>query len=242
MNLLAIDTSSANCSVALRIGGDIQHLLDSGPAVHAQRLLAMIDELLSKSDKTLSDIDLLVCGIGPGSFTGLRVGVGVAQGLAYSVGLKVLGINSLLGYLSADLRPGNYAVAVDARMGQLYNAGFKINDDDSVSETTETLVCNPGEVNKLFGQHHTLVGSGWNIYSESLPALIRGKLDVNVVKRTPEVSMEPTTDRSAKFSNSKHLLHWASIKLASGEMPLEAERLVPFYVRNNVVDKPKSIT
>jgi tRNA threonylcarbamoyladenosine biosynthesis protein TsaB len=241
MNYLAIDTSTTNCSVALRIGDDVNHLLDTGPTVHAQRLLAIVDELLCNSDKTLSDIELLVCGIGPGSFTGLRVGVGVAQGLAYSTGLKVLGVNSLLGYLQADLRSGNYAIAADARMGQLYNAGFKISDNGGISETTKTVVCNPENVNELFGQRHMLVGAGWNIYREALPASIRDKLDANGVSQDSKNIIESTNDIFIELPNSKNLLHWATIKLEKGELPLEPELLNPFYVRNNVADKPKSI-
>ena len=238
MNCLAIDTSSSSCSVALDIGNDINHLIDTGPTVHAQRLLAMIDELLFKSDRTLRDIDLLVCGVGPGSFTGLRIGVGTAQGLAYSAGIKVLALNSLLAYLSIELKPGHYAVGCDARMGQLYNAGFKIAEDGAIMETVKTVVCNPDDVNELFGKHYVFVGSGWNIYYEALPSRIRDKVDVNTVGQDLDKTIEPVVNNASALPNSKYLLHWASMQLAGGARPLDAEQLVPFYVRNNVAQKP----
>lgn len=241
MNLLAFDTSSSSCSVALKVGSDSYYLLDSGAKVHARRLLEMIDELLTKSNVTLSDIELLVCGVGPGSFTGLRVGVGIAQGLAYSTGLKVLGVNSLLGYISADSRSGKYAVAVDARMRQIYNAGFDINADNSIYESTATLVCNPDEVNNLFAEHHTLIGPGWGMYRESLPPMIREKVTANIADNPSAIiRVDSTNGNLAGVPNSENLLHWASIKLAIGELPLEAEQLIPLYVRDNVADKPKS--
>jgi tRNA threonylcarbamoyladenosine biosynthesis protein TsaB len=242
MNCLALDTSSSSCSIALKIGNDIHHLIDTGPTVHAQRLLAMIDELLSMSDKTLKDIDLLVCGIGPGSFTGLRIGVGTAQGLAYSTGVKVLPLNSLLAYLSNDLESGSYGVGCDARMGQMYNAGFRIAEDGKIFETIETVVCNPEDVNELFGTHHVLVGSGWDVYREALPSAIRDKVNADTVDLNSNKTIEPTVDDLSVLPNSRYLLHWASMQLADGTSPVDAEQVVPFYVRNNVAERPKSKT
>ena len=226
MKLLAIDTSSTHCSVALRVDEEYQHLIDTGPTVHAQRVLAMVDELMSKSDIALGDLDYLVCGSGPGSFTGLRVGVGTAQGLAYSGGLKVLGLNSLLGYLSPSYKPGCYAIASDARMGQLYSAGFEVHNNGTLSETIMTGVFDPAAVDKQFTEKYSLIGTGWNVYKSTLSDRIRGQIG------------QAQYVESDKLPSAKYLLHWAPIKISTGETTLEAAKLVPFYVRNNVAEKP----
>ena len=226
MKLLAIDTSSARCSVALRVDEEYQHLIDTGPTVHAQRVLAMVDELMSKSNMVLGDLDYLVCGLGPGSFTGLRVGVGTAQGLAYSGGLKVLGLNSLLGYLSPSYKPGCYAIASDARMGQLYSAGFEIHSNGTLSETIMTGAFDPVAMDKRFTQEYSLIGTGWNAYKNSLSDRIRRQID------------KAQYLESGDFPSAKHLLDWAPVTLAGSGALVEAAELVPFYVRNDVADKP----
>ncbi len=242
MNILAIDTSSSSCSVAFKVENDVHHLIDTGPTVHAQRLLAMIDELLSKSAKTIRDIDLIVCGVGPGSFTGLRIGVGTAQGLAYSSGVKVLALNSLLAYLPCDLQSGNYAIGCDARMGQLYNSGFRITESGRILETIETVVCNPEDVNQLFYDHHMLVGPGWRVHRDALPHQIRDTVRAGGDSLHWDKPFEPAVKNVVDMPNSMNLLHWASMQLADGAKPIEAEQLVPFYVRDNVAEKPRPKT
>ena len=226
MKTLAIDTASPHCSVALQVDEEYQHLIDTGPAVHAQRGLAMVDELMSGFGIALCDLDYMVCGIGPGSFTGLRVGVGAAQGLAYSGGLKVLGLNSLLAYLSPSYKPGCYAIASDARMGQLYSAGFEIHNNGSISETIVTGVFDPAAMDKRFTQEYSLIGTGWSAYKSSLSDRIRRQID------------KVQSAESGDFPKAKHLLDWAPVTLAGSGALVKAAELVPFYVRNDVADKP----
>merc|ERR1712137_1469841 len=95
MNILAIDTATEACSVALQHNGTRITRFEICPQQHSQRLLPMVDEVLKETNITLNDLDLLAFGRGPGSFTGVRIATGMIQGLALGTGLKVAGISTL---------------------------------------------------------------------------------------------------------------------------------------------------
>lgn len=123
--ILALDSSTDACSVALHIDGHTTHLFELAAKSHTQRLLPMVDEILAEAACTLSDLDAIAYGRGPGSFTGLRICMGVVQGLAFGAGLPVLPISTLeamaCGYMQQH--PGNVLPllpALDARMEEIY--------------------------------------------------------------------------------------------------------------------------
>ena len=95
MNYLALDASTEACSVALQVNGKIFSRYELCPQSHSLRLLPMIDDVLNEAGIKLAALDGLIFGQGPGSFTGVRIGVGVAQGLAFSANLPVVGVSSL---------------------------------------------------------------------------------------------------------------------------------------------------
>ena len=95
MKILAIDTATEACSVSLNIDGSSQEIFEVIPRQHTERVLPMVDELLSSASLDLSQIDAVAFDCGPGSFTGVRVGTSVAQGLAFSHDLPVIGVSSL---------------------------------------------------------------------------------------------------------------------------------------------------
>jgi tRNA threonylcarbamoyladenosine biosynthesis protein TsaB len=134
MRLLAIETSTECCSAALLLGGELrlrETLTDRG---HAELILPYVDELLSEAGLTLSRLDGIAFGRGPGAFTGLRIAAGVTQGLAYGAGLKVVGISSLAAVaLRVPAATGaSILVCNDARMGELYWAHFRRDTNDSI--------------------------------------------------------------------------------------------------------------
>jgi tRNA threonylcarbamoyl adenosine modification protein YeaZ len=96
MNILAVDTSTEFASVALlRDGSVVSDLRDSGKFAHNQRLFDMISEVLSVSGINKNDIDLFAVGVGPGSFTGLRVGVSAVKGMAIGLNKKIIAVSSM---------------------------------------------------------------------------------------------------------------------------------------------------
>ncbi len=135
MKLLAIDTSTDACSVALAVDAGALCEETDTPRVHARQLLSMIDGLLAQASLRPANLDGIVVGVGPGSFTGVRIGCSVAQGLALAVQLPVLPVSSLAtvaarfvphAYARPDPRPQveRVIVAQDARMGELYWGAF----------------------------------------------------------------------------------------------------------------------
>ena len=95
MNILAIDTATEACSVALQFKDTVITRFEICPQQHSQRLLPMVDEVLKEAKVSLGDLDLLAFGRGPGSFTGVRIATGMIQGLALGTGLKVAGVSTL---------------------------------------------------------------------------------------------------------------------------------------------------
>ncbi|MEP6657549.1 MAG: tRNA (adenosine(37)-N6)-threonylcarbamoyltransferase complex dimerization subunit type 1 TsaB [Betaproteobacteria bacterium] len=131
MRIIAFDSSTEWCSVAV---GDGERWLQHEEAVgqtHSTRLLPMIDALLTESGWRLSDIEGLAFGAGPGSFTGVRIGCGVAQGLALGLDCPVLPVSTLAAIAQStqcagnDRRADRVLVCTDARMGEVYTAAYR---------------------------------------------------------------------------------------------------------------------
>lgn len=124
VNCIAIDASSETCSVSLVVNGNMTNAVSDTPRSHAKTLLPFVHELLSLQQIALSDLDFIACSKGPGSFTGLRIGLGVAQGLAFGAGKPMVGVSSLESMAQAASRLYPQAELVisllDARMGELY--------------------------------------------------------------------------------------------------------------------------
>lgn len=126
--ILAIDTSNAYCSAALNCRGKITARRSSEVRQHATQLLPMIQELLTEQALSIADLDAVAFVSGPGSFTGLRIGAGVAQGLAFAAGLLVLPVSSLA-VMAAKALQGSATerafVSLLAREGEIYAALYR---------------------------------------------------------------------------------------------------------------------
>ncbi len=130
MNLLGFDTATSATAVALRLADDTTlEARDDPPAGahpgHATRLLAMAGELLERGGIGWRDLERLAVGVGPGTFTGLRVGIATARGLAQSLGMGLVGVSSLRA-LAAEVKesPGGVVAVIDARRGEVFVAAY----------------------------------------------------------------------------------------------------------------------
>jgi tRNA threonylcarbamoyladenosine biosynthesis protein TsaB len=122
VNILALDTSTEACSVAIWSDGAVTDRFEYGTQ-HSERILAMVDELLAESGFALARFDAIAFGRGPGSFTGLRIGAGVAQGLAFGADIPVTPISSLAA-LAQGVDAPRVLAAFDARMNQVYCGAY----------------------------------------------------------------------------------------------------------------------
>jgi len=227
-DLLAIETSSEACSVALHSNGETREFFEQAPMRHAELLLPAVQSLLDTAGLPLASLDAIAFGRGPGSFTSLRIGIGVVQGLAWGAGLPVIPVSSLAAVAQAvsavtTADVSTICVAMDARMQEVYTANFQRGDDSFVMAAGEERVCSPSLVSTPVDGPFIAAGNGFDRFDELRP------LAAKAVECHPD-----TWPRAAVIC--KLALKW----LESNE-PLNAGLAQPVYVRNNVASKPASV-
>lgn len=136
MKILAIDTSTANCSASIidenKVIADFN--LNTG-LTHSQTLVPMIDSMCKYSETSLNDIDVFACSIGPGSFTGLRIGIATIKGFALSLNKKVIAVPTLVGLAyNIPYFDGIICSVLDARNDNVYAALFKFDGKPKMIE------------------------------------------------------------------------------------------------------------
>ena len=149
MKILALDTATEACSVALAIDGEVVDRYEVLGRGHAERLLPMVQEVLAEAGVSLAAVDAIAFGRGPGSFTGLRIGAGVAQGLAFGANLRVLPVSDLAALAARAARQHEFRfvlACLDARMAQVYWGAFDCHDPAAPAALTPEAVSDPGEL------------------------------------------------------------------------------------------------
>jgi len=166
MKLLALDTATEVCTVALSLDGEILERSEPG-GQHAERILPMVDALLAEAGLVLTQLDALAFGRGPGSFTGLRIGAGVVQGLAFGADLPVVPVSSLAA-LAQGQGSARVLAAFDARMQQVYWGAYVRNDQGIVEAQGVEGVFAPQGVPLPAGENWHGAGPGWDAYHADL--------------------------------------------------------------------------
>ena len=224
MKLLAIDTVTEACSVALLVNNNIEERYEIVPRNHTHRVLPMVDELLAEAGMTLNELDGFVLDRGPGSFTGVRIGTSVVQGLAFATDLPVLTVSSLAALAQAGLREHglkNVLSVIDARMGEVY-WGFYQSHDACMQLLSKEHVTPVDNIMMEKGSW-TVLGSGCDEYGELLKNL----------DGVCEIKMD-----GAKFPRARDLLELARCQWSEGNC-VSADKVQPIYLRDNVAQKPK---
>lgn len=223
--VLALDTSTEQCSVALQVGNKLVSRAAVTPREHSQRILGFVQDVLEEQGVTLEQLDAIVVGHGPGSFTGVRIGVSVAQGLAFSRQLPVIPVSTLTALAQQAIRlhdAQQIVSAIDARMQEVYVApfqqvaGFALALQPAQMAPLTAISTQPWWAQLDHNQTIYGAGTGWQAYAEQLNA----QSDVRILD---EVTLPLAQD----------MLVWA---LQHGEQ-LSAEQLEPLYVRNEVAWK-----
>ncbi len=220
--LLAIETAGDLCSVAIGDGqGAVAEATSARSRGHNEFLLPAIDELLSAGGYRLRQLDGIAVGVGPGSFTGLRLGIGVAQGLALGADLGVIPVSSLAALVQAGVRDaglvaGELALpAVDARMGEVYWGCYELVAGLAVA-VAEDRLGPPQALEAALGplRQRPLVGlgGGWQLAARPGLALVRC--------------------RSQVMARAADVLQLAQRDVRAGGL-LAPERLEPRYLRGS---------
>ena len=205
--LLAIDTSTEACSVALSDGADLRERAVAAPREHVQRVLPMLDELLAEAGWALTDLDAIAFARGPGSFTGLRICLGIVQGLAYGANLPVVPVSTLAALAQTAVGAQRIAAhsylcsAIDARMDEIYCGWFRVGDDGLVAAVDAETVCAPealplpADAMAATAARYA-VGTGWR-YGERLPDFARAGTDADLLPRAAAVARLASRDWEA---------------------------------------------
>lgn len=219
MKLLAIETATDACSVAIRV--DSQILVDHRIAAqqHAAVLLPMIDALMDKAGISVSQLDALIYGRGPGSFTGVRIGVAAAQGIALGADIGVIGVSSLQAIAqgcSRNHKDTSIAASIDARMDEIYFCQYQLSDNELMKPVTEEMVIAPDAI-ECEGPV-AWAGSGADRYQDILES---------------HYSVKPAQLRHNCLPEAQDLLSIGA-GFASDGMLQGAEMASPVYLRNKV--------
>jgi tRNA threonylcarbamoyladenosine biosynthesis protein TsaB len=174
MRVLALETSTEYCSVALWQDGVVVEHCELVGQKHSELLMAMLDDVLKQAGVKLTQLDGIAFGMGPGSFTGVRIACGVAQGLAFGADLPVAGVCTLEALADASGRPRVIA-ALDARMGEIYHAAYEKCDGAWIA-VSEPHLCKPVDAPPLPGNDWFGAGSGFAVHGTALSGRYAGQL------------------------------------------------------------------
>ena len=215
MNILAIDTCTDIASVTLYKSGEFTSRVLSGVEKTSGHILKLCDEVFIESNTQLNEVGLISYSKGPGSFTGVRMCIGVVQGLSLSMQIPTMGFTTLelIGFRAMQItKSKKIAVALDARMGEVYWATYVDGLIDNMK------ICNPQEIDDL-DSSFVGVGSGWKTYSETL----KKTSNINKVDLSIKPESSALTELSLQAMNEG----------LEGTLNLPQ----PIYLRNKVAEK-----
>ena len=214
MKLLALDTATERCSVALLVDERIIERAAETPRGHADLVLPMVNDVLAEAGLTLRQLDGLAYGRGPGAFTGVRIAVGVAQGLAYGARLATVGISDLAAVAQQFVATrAHILVCMDARMNEVYWGRFEATPAGLVAAASVERVDRPEAVEP--GNATVFAGTGFAAY----PQLVGGRAP-GVVHGTAR----PHAHDIARLAA-------AELRAGRGQPPEKAQ---PVYLRDQV--------
>lgn len=217
MKLLAFETATEACSVALYLDGDVIERFEMAPRRHAELSLPWAEALLAEAELKKSQLDAVAVGRGPGAFTGVRLAIALAQGIALALDRPVVPVSTLRA-LAMQAQGDDVIAAIDARMGEIYAATFRRNGGD-MAATSDEIVIAPANF-QMPGQGNDWIGVGTGFAAES--AALRSRF----VDRFARID-------AAALPHAADVARLAAQAFARGEA-VAPELAEPAYLRNNV--------
>jgi tRNA threonylcarbamoyladenosine biosynthesis protein TsaB len=219
MRVLALDTATEACSVALLTDAGLVGAWREVGRGHAEQILDMVDAVLSEAGITLRMLDGIAASVGPGAFTGVRIGVSVAQGLAFGADLPVVAVTTLeaLGWQAMRGGAEQVMACLDARMGEVYWGCFAAHPERGLAARGAPAVGGPQSVNVPLKGPFQGIGRGFTAYPV-LQALAGLVLPTGACDALPD---------------AKDMARLGAIRLSLGEGRDPAD-LVPVYLRDKV--------
>lgn len=217
MKLLAFELATEACSVALWLDGEVRERFELAPRRHAELALPWAEDLLREAGVRRSELDAIAVGRGPGAFTGVRLAIAVAQGIALALDRPVVPVSTLAALASQADAPRVLA-AIDARMGEVYAAAFERQGDALVALAPERVLV-PGDV-ALPGDGNDWVGVGTGF------GAVEGALASALGARFARIDAQA-------LPHAADVARLGARAFARGE-GLAPERVEPAYLRDNV--------
>ncbi len=220
MRCLAIDTATEACSAALYIDRRVLARFEHAGRTHTERLMPMVHALMAEAGIGFAQLDGYVCGVGPGSFAGVRIGVGYVKGLALAVDRPVAPVSSLASLALPLLRAGHAWVlaAIDARLDEVYLGEYAAGPDGLPQALTAERVCAPADARATLIGAYAAAGSGWDRYPEVL------QLATGIVPAIVCGDALPRAEDALAIG----------VPQLQGGQGIAADALVPAYLRNKV--------
>jgi len=219
VKLLALETATEACSVALWIDGEVRERFGIAPRRHTELVLPWADALLAEAGMKKTELDAIACGRGPGAFTGVRLAVALTQGLGLALDRPVLAISTLAALAldaSSDVGAAVLA-AIDARMGEVYLGGFE-READGVRALAPERLSPPAAVTPDASRHWIGVGTGFGAEQ----GVLRTALGTTLLRVDPQA-----------LPHAAAIARLGARAFARGEA-IAPERLEPAYLRDKV--------
>ena len=220
MNILTIDTATEACSVALQFDQTLFTRYEVCPQQHSQKILPMVDAVMKEAVASLTELDGLAFGRGPGSFTGVRIATGIIQGLALGSQLPVAGVSTLAAMAQQVINSGDVsdvAVAIDARMGEVYFAHYQNQQGIATLMGEEQVTSPETAAEQIDISSMAAAGTGWQAYPV-LSELLNGQ------------------SVSVSYPYARFMLPLAEQTLSAGQ-GMAVDAITPEYLRNTVTWK-----
>jgi len=192
--ILSFDTATTNCSIAVTSGDALSGRVlgtvsfESG-VTHSRRLLGSIDWLLKSLDLAMGDLSALAVGLGPGSFTGLRIGLSAAKGLCHGTGIGLIGVSSLDAIGTRVVSDKLICAVLDARKKEVYSCFYRNQPErpeNGAVRCGEPSVLSPQELAGLIDEPVAMAGDGVHVYSDVFAAALGDKLELRPRIRWPD--------------------------------------------------------
>ena len=219
MKLLAIETATENCSVALLDDGALIDRSELAPRRHAELVLPMAEALLAEAGMTRRQLDGIAVGRGPGAFTGVRLAISVAQGLALALDIPVVPVSSLAAL--AMQAPDNGAAilaAIDARREEIYAGAFRFDAAGLVQPLDPERVLAASDLTVPEAEAWNVIGTGWHAYGDAI---------------SERLASAPRWTDGGRFPQAQDVARLAAPLFAAGE-GVPPEQALPVYLRDKV--------
>jgi tRNA threonylcarbamoyladenosine biosynthesis protein TsaB len=219
MNLLAIETATEACSVALLHGDALIERSEIAPRRHAELVLPMAESLLAEAGIVRRQLDAIAVGRGPGAFTGVRLAISVAQGLALALDIPVVPVSSLAALAMQAPRNGAAILAaIDARREEIYAGAFRFDADGLVEPLDRERVLAASTLELPEAEAWNVLGTGWSAYGDAIR------------ERLPSPPRWAAGDR---YPQARDVVRLAAPLFAAGK-GVQPEQALPVYLRDKV--------